>query len=161
MKSGSIAERIDPQQFANILLRIVPDLAQPVVESLWSAHGARCYSPAEFLLSEGEASPGIFVIISGRVRLSLSDDCPKSPNIHSRELRSPTLLGVSDVMVGSSVSLSAQALSEVRAAFIPKTAFLNTVRQFPSAGIAFSQLIAEELTSTYSRISELRAATLK
>jgi CRP-like cAMP-binding protein len=161
MTSGSIAERIGSQHFANILLRIVPELAQPAVESLWSAHGARCYSPAEFLLSEGEASTGIFLTISGRVRLSLSNDCQKSPDIHSLELRSPTLLGVTDVMVGSSVSLSVQALSQVQAAFIPKTAFLETVRQFPPAGIAFSQLIAEELTSTYSRISELRAATFR
>jgi len=158
MISGSIAETIDCHYFANRFLRIIPDLPLPVIESLWSAHGARCYSRAEFLLIAGEASAGVFVILSGVIRLSLSSDSRKALNIHSRELRSPALLGVSDVMVGSSVSLTAQALSEVQAAFIPKSAFLYAVRQFPSAGIAFSRLIAEELMSTYSRISELRTA---
>ncbi|HWY68688.1 MAG TPA: cyclic nucleotide-binding domain-containing protein [Terriglobales bacterium] len=157
MTSGS-AHRFDPQYFADILLRIVPDLPQPVVESLWSAHGARCYSPADFLQCEGEVSQGIFLIVSGLVRLSLASDGPKAQSIHSRELSSPTMLGVNDVMLGSSVSLTAQALTEVHSAFVPKTAFLDAVRRFPSAGIAFSQFIAEELTLTYSRISELRGA---
>lgn len=158
MTSARVADRIDSQHFAHALLRIVPDLPRPVVESLWSAHGARCYSPAEFLLCKGEVSQGIFLIISGLVRLSLSSDCQKTQSIHCRELHSPAILGINDVMLGSSVSLTAQALTEVLSAFIPKTAFLNAVRQFPSAGIAFSQLIAEELTFTYSRISELRGA---
>jgi CRP-like cAMP-binding protein len=160
MTSGS-AHRFDPQYFAGILLRIVPDLPQPVVESLWSAHGARCHSPAEFLQCEGEASQGIYLIVSGLVRLSLSNGCPKNQDIHSWDRRSPTLLGVNDVMLGSSVSLNAQALTEVQAAFIPRMAFLNAVRKFPSAGIAFSQLIAEELASTYSRISELRGTSVR
>jgi CRP-like cAMP-binding protein len=157
MTSGSVFNRIDPQLFADILLRIVPDLPQPVVESLWSAHGARRYSPAEYLHCEGEASQGIFLIVSGLVRLSLSNDRVKAKEIQCRELRSPAILGVNDVMLGSPVSLTARALTELRTAFIPKTAFLNAVRQSPSAGIAFSHLISQELTSTYSRISELRA----
>ena len=161
MTSGSVADKIDSEYFADILLRIVPDLPQPVVELLWSAHEARCYSPAEFLLSEGEASQGVFLIISGLVRLSLSNGCPKNQDTHSWDRRFPTLLGVNDVMLGSSVSLNAQALTEVQAAFIPRMAFLNAVRKFPSAGIAFSQLIAEELASTYSRISDLRSASLR
>lgn len=159
MTSGSVVHRIDSQHFIETLLRVVPGLPQPVAESLWSAHGARCYSPAEFLLCEGKASQGIHLIISGVVRLSLSSDSPKQQNIHSRELRSPALLGVNDVMLGSPVSLTAQAKTEVCSAFIPSTAFLNAVRQYPSAGIAFSQLIAKELSSSYSRISELRGAT--
>ena len=158
MTSVSVVTRIDPQFFADILLRIVPDLPQPVVESLWSAHRARCYSPAEYLLCEGEVSQGVFLIVSGLVRLSLSNDRPKAKDIQCRELRSPGILGVNDVMLGSPVSLTARALTEVRTAFIPKTAFLNAVRKSPSAGIAFSHLISQELTSTYSRISELRGA---
>ena len=161
MTSGSVVCRIDPQYFAEIFLRIVPDLPQPVVESLWSAHRARCYSPAEFLQSEGEPSEGIFLIVSGLVRLSLSNDRPKAKDIQCRELPSPGILGVSDVMLGSPVSLTARALTEVRTAFIPTTAFLNAVRQFPPAGIAFSHLISQELTFTYSRISELRRAGLQ
>ena len=161
MTSGSVVNRIDPQSFADILLRIVPDLPQPVVELLWSAHGARCYSPAEYLLCEGEVSKGIFLIISGLVRLSLSNGCPKTQNIHFWDRPSAALLSVNDVMLSSSVSITAQALTEVQAAFIPKMDFLNAVRQFPSAGIAFSQLIAQELASTYSRISELRSASLR
>jgi len=161
MTSGSVVSRIDPQYFADILLRIVPDLPQPVVESLSSAHRARCYSPAEYLLREGEVSQGVFLIVSGLVRLSLSNDRAKAKEIQCRELRSPGILGVSDVMLGSPNSLTARALTEVRAGFVPKTAFLSAVRQFPSAGIAFSHLISQELTSTYSRISELRRASLQ
>lgn len=159
MKSGSVGNKIEFQHFADILLRIVPDLPRPVVESLWSAHRAQCYSRAEYLLRVGEASQGIFLIASGLVRLSLSNDRVKSQEIHYRKLRSPALLGVHDVMLDSSVSLSAQAQTEVRCAFVPKTVFLETVRRFPQAGLAFSQLIAQELTSTYSRISELRGTS--
>jgi len=161
MTSGSVVDRIDPQSFADILLRIVSDLPQPVVELLWSAHRARCYSPAECLLFEGEVSQGVFLIVSGLVRLSLSSGGPKTPTVHSWDRPSATLLCVNDVMLSSSVSVTAQALTEVQAAFIPKMDFLNAVRQFPSAGIAFSQLIGEELASTYSRISELRSASLR
>ena len=157
MTSGKVAYRIDSQLFADILLRIIPDLPQPVVESLWSAHGARCYSQAEFLLSEGEATQGIFLIISGLVRLSLSNDSRKTRDIQARELRAPAMFGVHDVILGGSASLNARALTDIQCAFIPNTAFLNTIRRFPSAGMAFSQLIATELISTYSRISELRA----
>ena len=158
MTSGSVGSKIELQHFADILLRIVPDLPRPVVESLWSAHRAQCYSRAEYLLRVGEANQGIFLIVSGLVRLSLSNDRVKSQEIHYRELRSPALLGVNDVMLASPVSLSAQAQTEVRCALIPKTAFLNAVKQSPSAGIAFSHLISQELISTYSRISELRGA---
>jgi len=159
MTGGSVVHRIDPQYFANILLRIVPDLPQPVVESLWSAHEARCYSPAEFLLQEGKASQGVFLIVSGAVSLSLSKSVKQGRTIHSRELRAPTILGVSDTLLNSPVSLSARALSEVCAAFIHKAAFLKAVRQSPSAGIAFSHLIAQELSCTYSRLTELRGTT--
>ena len=159
MTSVCVVTRIDRQFFADILLRIVPDLPQPIVESLWSAHGARCYSPTEYLLCEGEVSQGVFLIVSGLVRLSLSNDRAKAKEIQCRELRSPGILGVSDVMLGSPNSLTARALTEVRAAFIPTTAFLSAVRQSPSAGIAFSHLISQELSSTYSRISALRGTS--
>src|SRR5689334_10798906 len=113
MTSGSAIDRIDPQHFSDILLRIVPGLPRPAVESLWSAHRARCYSPAEFLLHEGEVSQGVFLIVSGLVRLSLSTDRAGATKIHCRELRSPAILGVNDVMLGSPVSLTAQAQTEV------------------------------------------------
>ena len=158
MTSGSVGNKIEFQHFADILLKIVPDLPRPVAESLWSAHRAQCYSRAEYLLRVGEASQGIFLIVSGLVCLSLSNDRVKPQELHYRELRSPALLGVNDVMLGSPVSLSAQAQTEVRCALIPENAFLNAVRQSPSAGIAFSHLISQELISTYSRISELRGA---
>jgi CRP-like cAMP-binding protein len=104
-------------------------------------------------------SQGVFLIVSGLVRLSLSIDREGATRIHCRELRSPAILGVNDVMLGSSVSLTAQAQTAVHAAFIPKADLLSAIQGFPQAGLAFSQLIAEELTSTYSRISELRGTT--
>ena len=157
MTSGSVVARIDPQYFADILLRIVPDLPQPVVESLWSAHRARCYSPAEFLQVEGEPSQGVFLIIAGLVRLSLLNDRRGKENVYYRELRAPAILGVNEVMSGSATSLTARAQTEVVTAFIPNTGFSDAAR-LPQAGLAFSQLIADELMSTYSLITELRGA---
>jgi len=159
MTSGSVVQRIDLQYFAEILVKIVPDLPRPVVEWLWSAHRARCYSPAEFLQFEGEPSQGIFLIVLGQVRLSLSKESPRAQRIHYRDVGSPAVLGVSDVMSGSSVSLTAQALTEVQTAFVPKHAFLKAVQLLPQAGLAVSQFIAHDLRSTYSRINELRAQT--
>lgn len=61
-------------------------------------------------------------------------------------------------MLGQPSAVAISALTEVEAAFIPQGEFVNVLGELPQAGLAFSRLLAEELLSTYSQLSDLHSS---
>ncbi len=156
MKNTITSEKLDHRLLTDILVDQVPGIPNAVATSLSSTHRVRRYDAGDLIVCEGEASTGIFVLICGTVRVLVSK-WSKQVTLH--ETTAPAVLGLTAAMLARPSSFTLVALTPIETAFIPRAQFLGALGQFPQAGLAFSQLIANELADTYSHLSELRSST--
>ncbi|MBV9072643.1 MAG: Crp/Fnr family transcriptional regulator [Acidobacteria bacterium] len=155
MKDAITSDRVDDRLLTDILLDQVPGIPTVVAASLSGAHQVRRYNAGDLIIREGDSSTGIFLLISGTAQALVS-----KPNkqVGLRNISAPAVLGVTAAMLSQPSSVSLVAVTPVETAFIPDVEFLRILAQSPKAGIAFSQLIANELMHTYSHLSQLRIA---
>ena len=157
MKTSRVPTRLAPELFREVLLDIVPDLPEVAIAPLYDAHQVQSYIAGEFLITEGEVCRGVFLLWGGTVQLSLLHGRDKQKHFDVRKISSPAILGLPGTMLGHGFVASARALSQVEAAFIPRAAFLEALREFPMASLAFSAVLSDELNSTYQNLSALRS----
>jgi CRP-like cAMP-binding protein len=148
--------------FRENLLQSIPTFPRSAIHRLEEASVSRNYRCGDVIIREGQPSGGIFLLIAGGARQSLSvSDCARREVISLPDISAPAVLGTASCMLGepSPVTISTSAACE--AAFIPQANFLNVLREFPQAGLAMSQLLSEELAHTYARLAELRSAATR
>ena len=100
------------------------------------------------LFSQGQPGSGIFLLCSGRAKLSL---CSKEGKyLILRIARPGEVLGLSSTLSNKAHHASAEALEDCQVNFVSKKDFLKFVRDFPEA----SQNLVRQLSSNYSRACE-------
>lgn len=158
MKDTIISERVDDRLLTDILVDQIPGIPISFASALSSARQMRKYQPGELIVSEGEASTGVFLLISGTVQAVVSKrTCQTTQRVCLHEMTAPTVLGLSAAMLTQASPVSLVATTPVQTAFIPRSEFLRVLEQFPQAGLLFSQLIANELAHSYSFLRQLRS----
>jgi CRP-like cAMP-binding protein len=155
MKSAASKE-LTPELFRDILLSVVPEFPEKPILHLYGASQVQSYQPGEFLIIEGEVCKGVLMVWRGTVRICLHNGGEKCADLN--EISSPALLGLSATFTGDRPVASIQALTQVEAAFIPRAAFMEAMVRFPTASIALSPVLNEELNSAYERLRILRSA---
>lgn len=145
--------RVDRRLLAEILLDRIPGIPTAAANALSSAYQVQDYEAGETIVREGEAGAGIFLLISGTVEALVSKPM-KQVSLH--QIAAPSVLGITAAMLTQPSAVSLVAVTQLRVAFIPRREFLRVLKQFPEAGLAFSQIIANELAHTYSHLSQLR-----
>ena len=157
MKTSRVPKRLAPELFRDLLLSIVPEFPEVAIVPLYDAHQVQSYLAGEALITEGEVCRGVYLLWGGTVQLSLLHSRDKRKHFDVRKISSPAVLGLPGTMLGHGFVASASALSQVEAAFIPRAAFMQAVREFPMASLAFSTVLSDELNSTYENLSALRS----
>jgi CRP-like cAMP-binding protein len=152
------SERLDNRLFRDILLDLVPGIPAASTSSLTSGSEVRNYDIGELIISEGEPSDGIHLLISGTVQTSISKSGLGTKQVSLHQISAPAVLGLTGTMLAQPSAVSISALTATEAAFISRAQFLRVLGQFPQAGLAFSQVIAGELAHTYSHLSQLRGS---
>ena len=145
-----------PALFRDRLLSLAPTLPEGAIARLYDASRPHSYTSGEFLLREGDACKGIFLVWRGTVQLCLRQG--RRGYLDIRKIASPAILGLSETLLDNHLVTSVRALTAVEAALVPRRPFLEVLREFPVASIAFSALLSDELNSAYQHLSVLRSA---
>jgi len=142
--------------FTDSLLTLIPSFPPSAAARLVNASGLRRYVPGSMVIREGEPSGGIFVLMAGTVQLRMGTSKFSSRKwISLPPMSAPAVLGIGSCLLGEPSMLNISAFIPIEAIFIPQAPLLNVLREFPQAGLALSQSLADELAQTYSHLSQL------
>jgi CRP/FNR family cyclic AMP-dependent transcriptional regulator len=127
------------------------NLPTPVLGALDSISAGATYPKDAVLFVEGQVPRGVFVLCTGRVKLTMTSAEGKC--ILVRIAEAGEMVGLPGTLSGSPYEVTAETLEPVQANFIPREAFLKFLREHGDASLR----VAEMLTHIYrSTLMEVR-----
>jgi len=111
------------------------------------------YPSEAILFMEGQPSPGVMVIVSGRVRLSTASADGRS--IVVRIAGPGEVLGLSATVVGRASELTAETLEPAHIKVISREGFRQWLRAHPELAFQIAQELAEEYNNTCHQLRSM------
>ena len=137
----------EDQLFCNL-----PPLA---VQGLAAITSAAAYPKGATLFVEGQSPRGVFILCSGRVKLSTSSADGKTLILRISD--PGEVLGLPATVTGKPYELTADVIEPTQANFISRVDFLNFLRDHGEAALR----VAQQLGETYhSAVAEMRSIGL-
>jgi len=109
------------------------------------------YSSAYVLFREDSESEGVFLVCTGKVRMSVQN-LPKL----SRDFGVGSLLGLPSTFTGHPYSLTAITLAESEIAHVPREQFLELMRDRPDLCREATEMLGREVTFIQSALAQRR-----
>jgi len=109
------------------------------------------FSPTQTLFREDTSNLGVFLVLKGRVRMSVQD----LPRL-DRLFAGSSLLGLPSTFTSHAYSLTATALGEVDAVHVPQHEFLGMMRERPELCREAMDMLGREVTFIQSALAERR-----
>lgn len=135
--------------------RLFCNLPPAAVERLSAITSPSSYPKGATLFVEGQAPRGVFILCSGRVKLSTSSADGKALIVRIAD--SGEVLGLPATVTGKPYELTADVIEPTQANFISRADFLAFLREYGEAALR----VAQQLGETYhSAISEMRTIGL-
>jgi CRP/FNR family transcriptional regulator, cyclic AMP receptor protein len=135
--------------------RLFCNLPAAAVERLATITSASSYPKGATLFVEGQPARGVFILCAGRVKLSTSSLDGKTLIVRISE--PGEVLGLPATVTGKHYELTADVLEPTQANFIPRTDFLNFLRENGEVSLR----VAQQLGETYhAAIAEMRSIGL-
>jgi len=133
-------------------------LAQDELKQCLIDTGSRvCFDRGDVLFSRGDEVRGVFLILSGQVRLGLGGESTAFP---CRDFGPGAILGLPATLSDSPYSLTAEASANTEAVYVSRAALLDVLRTQSKLCLEVMSLLSEELAETrnaLSRIHKMRA----
>ena len=126
----------------------------PAALRSFSAISHQTTFPAEAtLFVEGQASRGVFLLCSGKVKLSTSS---RDGKILILKMAGPgEMLGLSAVISGTDYELTAETAMPCQVNFVQRESFLDLLGKHGEAGLRSAQALSREFQSAYRDIHDL------
>ena len=135
--------------------RLFCNLPPAAVQKLAAITSAATYPRGATLFVEGQSPRGVFVLCSGRVKLSTSSADGRSLILRISE--SGEVLGLPATVTGKPYELTADVIEPTQANFVSREDFLLFLREHGEAALR----VAQQLGETYhSAIAEMRTIAL-
>jgi len=135
--------------------RLFCDLPSAAVNHLAAITSASSYPKGATLFVEGQAPRGVFILCSGRVKLSTSAGDGKTLILRISD--SGEVLGLPATITGKPYELTADVIEPAQVNFISREKFLNFLRENGEAALR----VAQQLSETYhSAVAEMRSISL-
>src|ERR1700746_1318263 len=135
--------------------RLFCNLPSASVQKLSSITSPARYPKGAMVFVEGQAPRGVFILCSGRVKLSTSSADGKTLILRISE--PGEVLGLPATITGTCYELTADVIEPGQANFIPRNDFLNFLKDHGEAALR----VAQQLGETYhAAISEMRTIGL-
>jgi CRP/FNR family transcriptional regulator len=115
--------------------RIFCDLPLPEVEALQAMSSRATYPKGSILFVEGQEPRGVFILCTGKVKLTAGSASGKS--LIMRIAEAGEIIGLPSTISAKPYELTAEALEPVQANFISREPFLNFLRD-PECDISMS-----------------------
>ncbi len=135
--------------------RLFCNLSDTAVKALASITSSAAYPKGATLFVEGQPARGVFILCSGRVKLSTSSADGKTLILRIAE--PGEVLGLPATVTGTCYELTADVIEPAQANFIGRNEFLGFLKDNGEAALR----VAQQLGETYhSAISEMRTIGL-
>jgi CRP/FNR family transcriptional regulator, cyclic AMP receptor protein len=135
--------------------RLFCNLPPPAVQGLAAITSAAAYPKGATLFVEGQSPRGVFILCSGKVKLSTSSADGRSLILRISE--QGEVLGLPATVTGKPYELTAEVIEPTQANFISRADFLLFLREHGEAALR----VAQQLGETYhSAIAEMRTIGL-
>lgn len=135
--------------------RLFCNLPDPAIKALAAITSSASYPKGATLFVEGQPARGVFILCSGRVKLSTSSADGKTLILRISD--PGEVLGLPATVTGSCYELTADVIEPAQANFISRNEFLGFLKDNGEAALR----VAQQLGETYhSAISEMRTIGL-
>ncbi len=135
--------------------RIFCDLSPAATARLSAITSPATYPNGATLFVEGQAPRGVFILCSGRVKLSTASVDGRTLIVRIAD--TGEVLGLPATVTGTPYELTAEVIDPSQANFIPRADFLAFLREFGEASLH----VAQQLAATYhAAIAEMRSIGL-
>jgi CRP/FNR family transcriptional regulator len=135
--------------------RLFCNLPPAAVQALSAITSAAVYPKGATLFVEGQSARGVFVLCSGRVKLSTSSADGRTLILRMSD--AGEVLGLPATVTGKPYELSADVIEPAQANFIAREDFLRFLREHGEAALR----VAQQLGETYhSAVAEMRSIGL-
>lgn len=114
------------------------------------------YPKGAMLFIEGQMARGVFVLCSGKVKLSTTSRDGKT--IITKISDSGDILGLNAVVSNRPYEVTAEMMEPGQANFIPKDSLTQMLRDFPDAAMRVSQQLSRNYYTAYEEIRTLGLA---
>src|SRR6202008_4682301 len=135
--------------------RIFCDLPPLAVQKLATITSAAAYPKGATLFVEGQSPRGVFILCSGKVKLSTSSADGKTLILRISEIGE--VPGLAAVVSGKAFQATAEVLEPTQANFISRNEFLEFLRGHGEAALRVAQQLAENY---HHALSEMRTIGL-
>jgi CRP/FNR family transcriptional regulator len=133
--------------------RLFCNLPQHALVGLDAISSSATYPKGALLFVEGQTPRGVFVICSGRVKLTASSSDGKSLILRIGE--AGEVVGIPGTISGEPYEVTAEALEPIQANFIPSEQFLEFLRENGEAAVRVAQILCNIYHSTCREIRYL------
>ena len=135
--------------------RLFCNLSPPEVQKLAAITAASSYPKGATLFVEGQVPRGVFILCSGRVKLSTTSADGRTLIVRIAD--PGEVLGLPATVTEKPYELTAEVIEPTQANFIPRQEFLSFLREHGEVGLR----VAQQLGETYhSAIAEMRTIGL-
>jgi CRP/FNR family cyclic AMP-dependent transcriptional regulator len=133
--------------------RIFCDLPPEGVQKLSAITSSATYPKGAFLFVEGQPPRGVFIICSGRVKLSAASSEGKTMILRIAE--AGEIVGLPGTISGEPYEVTAEVLEPGQANFIPRELFLHFLKEHGDAALRVAQLLANVYRTAYQEVRSL------
>lgn len=135
--------------------RLFCNLPPPAMQGLADITSPSSYPKGATLFVEGQTARGVFILCSGRVKLSTTSADGKTLIVRIAD--QGEVLGLPATVTGKPYELAAEVIEPTQANFIARQDFLSFLREHGEVGLR----VAQQLGETYhSAIAEMRTIGL-
>jgi CRP/FNR family transcriptional regulator, cyclic AMP receptor protein len=114
------------------------------------------YPKGAMLFIEGQQSRGVFVLCTGKVKLSTTSREGKT--IITKISEPGDVLGLNAVVSGVPYEVTAEMMEPGQANFVPRDSLLQLMKDFPEAAVRISQQLSRNYYTAYEEIRTLGLA---
>src|SRR6476661_7496601 len=130
--------------------RLFCDLSREALIRLQNIKATSIYPKGALLCLEGQAPRGVFILCTGRAKLSTTSAEGKS--IILRIAEPGEVLGLSAVVSNGMYEATVETLEPSQANFISQSQFVQYLQQFPEVGMKVAQQLTHNCQCAYNEI---------
>src|SRR5215471_20097020 len=129
------------------------DLPKPSIEALEKIKYASAFPQGAVLFVEGQAPRGVYIICSGRIKLTTTSRDGKT--LILRIAQAGEVLGLHAVVSGKAYELTAEALQPSQLDFVKRDDFLRFLQNHADACLNAAEHLSQNCQSAYEMIRSL------
>lgn len=132
------------------------NLGPEPLEALNAIRRTTLYPKGALLFTEGQPSRGVFVLCSGKAKLTAGSAHGRS--IIVRVAGAGEMLGLGATVANHAYEVSAEVLEPAEVNFLPREEFLHFLQRYGEASVRVAQHLSMELQRAYSQLSRIALA---